>query len=64
MAKFNSGDTVMLKSGGPLMTVEQYVKTQDAHLVRCVWFDGNTEKYGAFPEATLEKTDTDELEIK
>ena len=36
MAKFKRGDTVMLKSGGPAMTVESS-EFEDA--VKCVWFD-------------------------
>ena len=57
MAKFVVGDTVMLKSGGPVMTVGAYVKSHDKMEVQCVWFDKADPKYGAFPEELLEKVD-------
>lgn len=35
----NIGDTVMLKSGGPIMTIDNLSAiTNDA---KCQWFDGN-----------------------
>ncbi|MFT9096338.1 MAG: DUF2158 domain-containing protein [Gluconobacter cerinus] len=38
---FEPGDTVQLKSGGPLMTVEQVGKTAmtGENTVWCVWFE-------------------------
>ena len=52
---FNVGDTVKLKSGGPLMTVTN----PSAHaggkaVVSCNWFDGSDIKGGVFPAETLE----------
>jgi uncharacterized protein YodC (DUF2158 family) len=44
------GDTVRLKSGGPLMTVE-ILEEGTAH---CVWFNGTTAIRGGFPVAALE----------
>ena len=44
------GDLVLLKSGGPLMTVHA-VSPQG---VVCTWFDKNNHKTATFPEATLE----------
>jgi len=38
--RFIRGDTVMLKSGGPRMTVQTQVTEET---VRCVWFDGARE---------------------
>ena len=38
MEKLEIGQVVMLKSGGPKMTVEY---TPDDHMVKCVWFVGN-----------------------
>jgi len=44
------GDVVVLKSGGPLMTVEA-VRVDG---VLCVWFDEkNNHKQATFPEAML-----------
>lgn len=36
MAQFNPGDTVRLKSGGPLMTVASIQRDGD---IWCEWFD-------------------------
>jgi uncharacterized protein YodC (DUF2158 family) len=50
---FNVGDVVMVKSGGPKMTVDQVARDE----VRCVWFDERAGdfKRAVFPVATLEK---------
>ena len=55
MAKeeFKPGDTVRLKSGGPLMTVD----TVNGDTVRTVWFEGTTKKQSNFPAVTLEHDD-------
>lgn len=37
---FNAGDTVILKSGGPIMTVAALSKKDD-NLVYCAWFNDN-----------------------
>ena len=58
MADFNKGDTVRLKSGGPLMTVSDlgsYGATEDG--VKCVWFDGTHREEAVFDSAVLEKSD-------
>ncbi|HLO60933.1 MAG TPA: DUF2158 domain-containing protein [Bacteroidales bacterium] len=50
---FKSGDVVKLKSGGPDMTVENYV-TDDK--VTCVWFDSkNNYNDGDFQQDLLKK---------
>lgn len=46
---FNPGDTVCLKSGGPVMTVHE--RAQGGGLL-CVWFAGGEVKHHTFrPEA-------------
>lgn len=53
---FKAGDTVKLKSGGPLMTVESVGETQfDGPGVWCVWFEKNTKKSDTFSPEVLEK---------
>ncbi len=60
---FHPGDLVRLKSGGPVMTVEQLgrraVTEEDA--VWCIWFEkvGNRQaaRREIFPPVTLEKTE-------
>ena len=46
---FNPGDTVCLKSGGPLMTV----KVIQADKALCIWFDGPNKKEAQFPTVTI-----------
>ncbi|WP_081997765.1 YodC family protein [Wocania ichthyoenteri] len=43
------GDVVVLKSGGPSMTIYQI-----GNDVSCKWFDGNELKYGGFVKEELE----------
>jgi uncharacterized protein YodC (DUF2158 family) len=56
--KFNKGDLVVLKSGGPTMTV----KDGDGHSeVQCQWFSGKKLEQGWFSVESLEapkETDT------
>ena len=57
---FGLGDTVRLRSGGPVMTVNE--KAQGGGLV-CVWFAGDDVKHHAFRAEALEPvpcTDTAE----
>ncbi len=66
--KFQRGDTVQLKSGGPIMTVEEYEiwhdimggllnrETQPSHeteTVSCTWFDKNQRRFGKFHQDLL-----------
>ncbi len=61
--KFQPGDVVQLKFGGPKMTVRGYKKIQpfdgqpyDSDTeVNCEWFDGDTIKYGTFHHDTIEQ---------
>jgi uncharacterized protein YodC (DUF2158 family) len=50
--KFQIGDVVVLKSGGPAMTVADL--TEDGGVI-CIWFDGKEQRRAVFPAATLEK---------
>ena len=47
--QFKTGDVVILKSGGPSMTVEQV--SEDS--VLCAWFDKYEKKNGSFPPDAL-----------
>jgi uncharacterized protein YodC (DUF2158 family) len=56
--EFKGGDVVMLKSGGPKMTVtEQGTDGFGKPTVRCVWFVGTKREDGAFPPDVLKITD-------
>jgi len=46
---FKVGDTVQLKSGGPVMTVTSLGSTD----CDCTWFDNSTPKYYSFPSQAL-----------
>lgn len=50
-----TGDVVRLRSGGPLMTVDERLiePAQEAGEVRCIWFEGDEVKRGTFPAAAL-----------
>jgi uncharacterized protein YodC (DUF2158 family) len=53
--KFQVGDVVQLRSGGPLMTVVFMALGPDgAPMVDCIWFDKADKKEATFPAATLE----------
>lgn len=49
--KFKEGDIVQLKSGGPNMTIGQYIPNKQQYL--CNWFKGDEMKGGFFNEAAL-----------
>lgn len=50
------GDVVVLRSGGPRMTLRS--RNSDGDLY-CNWFDGRELKEALFVEATLERGDID-----
>jgi uncharacterized protein YodC (DUF2158 family) len=52
MSVFKPGDVVMLKSGGPKMTVDQL----DGAKVWCDWFDGSKKFSDLFPSTSLEQS--------
>ncbi len=55
MKKFNIGDTVQLKSGGPIMTIESF----DEEDLNCVWFVNLTTEplRQCFPSETVRKVE-------
>ncbi|GAB3585675.1 YodC family protein [Hymenobacter daeguensis] len=53
MIPFNVGDTVKLKSGGPMMTVAEL----EGDDVVCVWFEKSQQHKQRFPAATLRKSE-------
>lgn len=50
MSGLNLGDVVVLKSGGPKLTIETVVGLR----ANCQWFDGKDLKGGSIPLASLE----------
>ncbi len=64
MAKFEIGTTVVLKSGGPLMTVQGYGKIlnpstfeweEKSDEVKCSWFEGEKKCSDVFhPDSLVE----------
>lgn len=52
MEKLKIGEVVMLRSGGPKMTVEF---TPDDYNVKCVWFQGTTLHRGEFKVELLQR---------
>ena len=49
---FKAGDTVQLKSGSAIMTVETFDAVTGRYT--CVWHDKNEERRGQYLEATLQ----------
>jgi len=56
---FLPGDTVQLKSGGPLMTV---VKVEDVTRITCMWYAQNQGEFHTqvFEQAWLEEIDLED----
>jgi uncharacterized protein YodC (DUF2158 family) len=51
--QYQAGDTVRLKSGGPVMTVEWTDNTVAGIRAACVWFDGPRTVRDNFPVGVL-----------
>jgi uncharacterized protein YodC (DUF2158 family) len=51
---FKPGDTVRLRSGGPIMTVERLGTVGGETAVWCVWFEKTKQERGYFAPAALE----------
>lgn len=49
--QWKNGDTVRLKSGGPVMTIVDFSTFQKGHV--CEWFVGNELKREVFPADAL-----------
>jgi uncharacterized protein YodC (DUF2158 family) len=54
--EIKKGDTVRLKSGGPLMTVEDATY---ADAIRCTWFDDKSKRCREEFDIEILKPDTD-----
>ena len=56
--KYNIGDQVQLKSGGPCMTINELIKHYPREEFkgnyRCQWFAGKKLDNGVFPEDSLQ----------
>ena len=48
MARFNIGDTVVMKAGGPKMTIV-YVGDDPTDMMQCRWYDGKKFQTEFFP---------------
>ena len=52
--QFKRGDTVQLKSGGPIMTIMSIDPGLDGTpMLSCVWFAGQAQQYGTFQADTV-----------
>ena len=50
---FEIGDTVQLKSGGPVMTVERVSKSGGRSGCTCIWFKDEKKEFAFFPHEAL-----------
>jgi uncharacterized protein YodC (DUF2158 family) len=60
--KIQRGDVVMLRSGGPRMTVQNFGESKPGitgpiKWVHCIWFDGNTINEYNFDMNVLKKVE-------
>ncbi len=55
-AIFPKGEVVVLKSGGPQMTVSRIIESDSASVAyECTWFEKNTLRNAQFDEEIIEK---------
>lgn len=54
----NPGDIVVLKSGGPKMTIVSNCRNGE---FVCYWFSGDSLQQNSIPECALKKIEPDEL---
>jgi uncharacterized protein YodC (DUF2158 family) len=52
--EISTGDVVMLKSGGPTMTVDSVGDRYGTISAFCTWFDGKRKQSDAFPLTSIE----------
>lgn len=58
MADFSAGDVVQLKSGGPLMTVEEVDHTTfNEPMAICIWFHKDQMERNSFSLRVLQKVE-------
>ena len=62
MSEIKAGDTVQLKSGGQIMTVETMMK--DGSRAICVWFQGSTKQSATFALVALQKAQKADMQKK
>ncbi len=62
MSKFNQGEIVQLKSGGPKMTVQSIDEKYNS--IHCQWFAGSKLNDGHFTEESLIKVTADDKKEK
>lgn len=53
MSQFKVGDTVRLKSGGPVMTIVAIGQYRGSEKAECQWFDGSKLVKETFPPDSL-----------
>jgi uncharacterized protein YodC (DUF2158 family) len=59
---FKAGDVIVLRSGGPIMTVTDCEQDETGVMkVWCVWFDGNKQLNGVFPAAAVQTYKPEDL---
>ena len=56
MAELNVGDIVVMKSGGPKMTV-LYVSDDPTDMIQCRWYDGKKFQTELFPPDSIRPFD-------
>lgn len=56
---YKEGDVVILRSGGPRMTVSRAWNNEKGSWVECVWFDERTPKDKSFNAAVVQKYESD-----
>ncbi len=56
-AEIKPGDVVLLKSGGPAMTVTAVEDQYGTLTAWCMWFEKTQHHTGVFPIITIEKTE-------
>ena len=52
MSEIQVGDTVQLKSGGPIMSVQEF---DESGYAECIWFEKKQKQRAMFRPATLKK---------